>query len=208
MAKYTTELRTIIDSGINIFDFDYPFFDETKRAEFEQGFIDHFYFNEIGAETVGRFLHYLKVKFREEIPYFNKMCETALIDYDVKNNYDATETLTRTTTGKNTTTGKATGESTSKAITSETPDGSIKITNIEGELYASTGAIGKNTDSATNTGESLSTAGESYELRKVGNIGVMTATDLIDKHIATQDVLQHVYRDFYNQCDDLFMQIF
>ena len=38
-----------------LFDFDYPFYDETKRAEFETKFINHFYLREIGSETMGSF---------------------------------------------------------------------------------------------------------------------------------------------------------
>ena len=50
MARYTVELRTIVESGVPIFDFPYQFYDKEKKADFERRFIHHFYFREIGAE--------------------------------------------------------------------------------------------------------------------------------------------------------------
>ena len=38
MAKYTVELNDIIKSGYKLFDFDYTFYDETKKPEFEDPF--------------------------------------------------------------------------------------------------------------------------------------------------------------------------
>jgi len=98
MARYTVELRDIVKSGLKIFDFEYDFFDETKKPDFEQKFINHFLFREIGCETVGRFQHYLKCKCDEVLPYYNVIFETALYEYDVKNNYNLTETFTKTNT--------------------------------------------------------------------------------------------------------------
>jgi hypothetical protein len=42
MAKYTVELRDIVKSGLKVFDFDYTFYDEAKKPDFEQKFINHF----------------------------------------------------------------------------------------------------------------------------------------------------------------------
>lgn len=95
MAKYTIELRTIVESGINIFDFNYPFYDETKRKEFEEKFIQHFYFHEIGSETIDRFKHYLKDKMYTVFPYYNALFKSATIKYEILDNYKLTETYTR-----------------------------------------------------------------------------------------------------------------
>ena len=69
MADYTIELRRYIDSFSygsslprkeildkgrrQLFDFDYPFFDENYRETFETHFVTHFYMREIGFETIG-----------------------------------------------------------------------------------------------------------------------------------------------------------
>lgn len=95
MAKYTIELREIVEHGISIFDFPYTFYDDTKRREFEEKFIRHFYFREIGCETVERFKWYLQDKMNTVFPYYNELFKSASIEYDVLDNYKLTETYTR-----------------------------------------------------------------------------------------------------------------
>ena len=96
MANYTIELKEIVKSGYNIFDFPYEFYDEHKRREFEQNFIRHFYFREIGCETVDRFKLYLEDKMRTVFPYYNKLFETTLIEYNILDNYYMKESTTTT----------------------------------------------------------------------------------------------------------------
>ncbi len=61
------------------------------------------------------------------------------------------------------------------------------------------------TSSTSNTG----TGKESYILTRKGNIGVMTASDLIEKHIELQQKLTNIINQFLeNECNDLFMKIY
>lgn len=94
MAKYTIELRDVIKTR-NIFDFSYPFYDESKRAAFEERFIKHFYFDEIGAETIDRFIHFLEDKMNTVFPMYNAMLKASTIEYDVLDNYKLSETYER-----------------------------------------------------------------------------------------------------------------
>lgn len=94
MARYTIELKDIVETH-NIFDFAYPFYDERKRADFERSFIRHFYFREIGCETIDRFKHYLNDKMNVVFPYYNELFKSASIEYDVLDNYKLTETYER-----------------------------------------------------------------------------------------------------------------
>ena len=96
MANYTIELKDIVACGYNIFDFPYDFYDEKKRKEFEEKFIRHFYFREIGAETIDRFKMYLRDKMDTVFPYYNEMFKTTLIEYSVLDNYNMTESTTTT----------------------------------------------------------------------------------------------------------------
>lgn len=95
MANHTIELRHIVESGIPIFSFNYPFYDEKKKQEFEERFIKHFYFREIGCETIERFKWYLEDKMTTVFPYYNELFKSASIEYDVLDNYKLTETYTR-----------------------------------------------------------------------------------------------------------------
>ena len=77
MSKYTAELRTIIDNNFDIFDFEYTRSDASKAIisdkDLEQGFIDRYYFREVGFETLERFKHKLKTQWLESIGDFDKL---------------------------------------------------------------------------------------------------------------------------------------
>ena len=73
MSKYTTELRYLIESGFDIGLKDYPIFDENYREPLNRKIINHYYFREIGFETVERFKHKLKTQWLESIENFDKL---------------------------------------------------------------------------------------------------------------------------------------
>ncbi len=105
MAKYTIELREIVESGINIFDFPYNFYDEEERANFQRDFIRHFYFREIGCETIDRFKLYLEDKFATVFPYYNKLLEASIVEYNLLDHYRLEETFERQTDNENNSSG-------------------------------------------------------------------------------------------------------
>lgn len=98
MATYTMELRNyiemwsqneelpqrdVIEKGRkHLFDFPYPFFDEAYRPIFETNFIRTFYMKEIGFETEGLFKFQLETWLNVNMPYFNKLFESELFEYD------------------------------------------------------------------------------------------------------------------------------
>lgn len=69
--KYTEVLCNIVNSGIDIFDFVYPIYNVAHKTELEDKIINHYYFYEIGSETVGRFKHNLKSVMNEIMPKYN-----------------------------------------------------------------------------------------------------------------------------------------
>lgn len=83
----TVELREIVESGVDIWKFDYPVPRSTieyngktctvdfDKKTFEQKIIDHYYFRQIGQETVGRWLHYFRTRIREIMPYYVQLYE-------------------------------------------------------------------------------------------------------------------------------------
>lgn len=102
MSKYTTEVRFICEqvSGLTeskgyddtddiidaarpyIFDFDYPIFDDEYKPVLEHKILDHFYTREIGLETYGLWKQKLRAKMREIMPYYNKLYESELIEFN------------------------------------------------------------------------------------------------------------------------------
>ena len=77
MSKYTAELRTIIGNNFDIFDFTYTRDPKSiailSNENLQKGFIDHYYFREVGFETLERFKHKLKTQWLESIENFDKL---------------------------------------------------------------------------------------------------------------------------------------
>lgn len=165
MAKYTIELRDIV-SRERLFDFSYPFYDETKRSEFERSFIRHFYFREIGTETVSMFKHYLEDKMLTIFPYYNELFQTATMEYSILDNYKLTETMSRKVEGL----GKSAGVVSSR---SESFDKQDTETDVSGQISREgTGEISDNGSGSEtlrtteNTGETSKQNGTSKDVDK------------------------------------------
>lgn len=110
MSKYTTELRFIceqqagldesvgasnVDSVIEaartkIFDFDYPIFAEEYKPTLEKKILLHFYTREIAYETYGLWKIHLIAKMLEMMPYYNKLYESELLEFDPFKDVDKT----------------------------------------------------------------------------------------------------------------------
>jgi hypothetical protein len=99
VAKYTTELRTLIRNGFDIGLNDYPIFDEDYRAILNKKIVDHYYFSEIGFETAAIFKHYLNTTMREIMPVYNKMYLTNDLIENPLRDFDETTDETRNKTG-------------------------------------------------------------------------------------------------------------
>lgn len=195
MEKYTITLGEIVENNIEIFDFDYPFYNEERRKQFEQHFIEHFYFDEIGQETVARFKQRLKIKLNLIMPYWNKIFLADELEQRILNNYDVTETYTREVE-KST---SATSNNTSKNLASDTPVTRTDL-NSNNDYYSSIiKDIGEGTSQAE--GESK----ENWTRRMTGNIGVQTDADAIIKYWQS---LRQIELEIFNQCSDLFMGVY
>ena len=110
MAKYTTELRSILENyagydeaksyanvkdvlskaRTKLFDFDFPIFDEDYRPLLETKIMKHFYMREIGFETVGQFKLFLDTKMNEIMPLYNQYYKSELIKFNPMADFDYT----------------------------------------------------------------------------------------------------------------------
>ena len=76
MSEYTSELYKFIDI-YDIFDFQYPRTDESKaiisNEDLQAGFINRYYFREIGFEKVESFKQQLRTQRLESIGNFDKL---------------------------------------------------------------------------------------------------------------------------------------
>lgn len=102
MSKYTTELRYILErlagqeesqpynkiseiieaARPKLFDFDFPIYDPAYRPVLETKILRHYYTREIGSETYGMFKLRLEDTLNLIMPYYNKLYESALLEYN------------------------------------------------------------------------------------------------------------------------------
>lgn len=132
MAKYTTQLRTIIEynstpgkpitdrikeAAPKIFDFDFPMWLESYRETLEYKILLHYFSNEIGFETVGLWKLYLNQRLNEIMPYYNDVYLTTTDKFSSAYDMDVTETLKRTLTGSDNTSTEVNGKNTDTTTT-------------------------------------------------------------------------------------------
>ena len=210
MAVYTITLGEIVENDIEIFDFDYPFYNEERRSQFEQHFIEHFYFDEIGQETVARFKQRLKIKLNLIMPYWNKIFLADELEQRILDNYSVTETyessIENTSNAENENNINTSNESVNKNLESDTP---VTKTDFEQVDYFSNivkdiGSGISNT-SASNIINANNNRTENWTRKMEGNIGVQTDADAIIKYWQS---LRQIEIEIFKQCDDLFMGVY
>lgn len=131
MSKYTTEVRFICEheagldesvgfsrieeilalSAPKIFVPSFPIFDENYRLVLETKILRHYYTREICAETVGLWKHYLTTRMMEIMPYYNKLYESELLEFNPLFDVDLTiaHNLDNDRTGSESNSNKMTG---------------------------------------------------------------------------------------------------
>lgn len=233
MTGKTTPISTVIaEAAPKFFNFNFPFYNETKRTEFEEAFIRHFYMREIGLETVDYFMLRLEDKLNTIMPYYNKLLLVNAQEYDPFYNEVIDESITRTRTGTASGTDKteSSGSSTTKGTTASTtvssaddnnqqsdlPQGSL--TNFNDNSYMSSAGKGhtdsnstvNGTDETTgsNTGNTTLTrsetnSGNETEKRTANNTRGNKSEMLRMYYEAQRNILENIY----DSCEDLFMGI-
>ena len=204
MASYTMRLQTMIEqatqyqndltfkdklaAGVDAFfkDIEYPIFNESYKKTFEENFVRHFYMREIGFETEFLFKFHLESWLKLNMPYYNKLFESELMEFEPFTNVNmyvdetvdtdsednstvnTTETRSNTfendtdSTGSTGTTGTSTntGNTFNRDLHTDTPDNRLAITTQDGAgviEYASSIDESKGTSSDTNDYESDTT---------------------------------------------------
>ena len=203
-------LGEIIENDINIFDFDYPFYNEERRKQFEQHFIEHFYFDEIGQETVARFKHRLKIKLNLIMPYWNKIFLADELEQRILDNYDVTETYEKevidNTTQTSNGTVTSTNENTSKNLESDTPVTKTDLDNIDYFSNITKDFVnGKNDTTSNNTNNIQNTNKENWTRKIQGNYGVQTDANAIVQY---WESLRMIELEIFNQLNVLFMEVY
>lgn len=241
MSKYTTELRFICESkaglsnsvGFNqiddvisnswnkIFD-NFPIFDESYRSVLCSKILKHYYTREISAETVGLWQLWLNTRMGEIMPYYNKLYESALLEFDPFKDVNYSRNHGGTFTGDTRRNGRSdvsvdnsvtsNGTSNSKNLFSDTPQGAI--TNIENESYLTNATLIKDTDTNTTNTDGNSTT-QNTETTGITNTDNWIETIVGKQSTVSYSKLLQEFRDTFlnidvmiiNDLSDLFMNI-
>lgn len=210
MEMTTWTLGKMVEDGQEIFDFDYPFYSEERRKQFEQHFIEHFYFDEIGQETPARFKHRLKIKLNLIMPYWNKIFLADDLEQRILDNYSVTETYTsnieNSSSAINENSVNTSNESVNKNLESETPVTKVDFDQVDyfSNIVKDIGS-GKSNTTASNTNNVNDNRRESWTRKMDGNIGVQTDADAIIKYWQS---LRQIEIEIFEQCNSLFMGVY
>ena len=207
MSKYTLELRYMYeDENFKLFDFPYNLYDNDLKPWFEEKFCQHFMFYEIGFDTIGMFKQRLMSKLNDIFPYYKQLYETEIrtkgIDFML--NKDLKESYVR----------ELTSNSNSNQESNVTSNSLSTAGQLTPSLIANSEKIDKFMDSAqkdnsssnsTSIGESNGKSREEYTLTSQGNIGITSSAELLTKW---RETILNIDLMIFEECNDLFMQIF
>ena len=228
-GKYTITLRDVVRLGYQLFDENYLciYTNPVERAAFEDVIYKHFYARQIGFETIDRFLLEFNNALNLAYPLMKQKLESseAYTTYIGKegafNNYSMTESesVGRAESATSSMTGASSGTS------SDTVNRSSTTSNLAGAIpstpylnldtYAdsasrdtSTGADTENSTNSTTDNRTLNNTANGTEQRnvtRVGNIGTMTAADVLSKW---REVMLNINMEYVKMLESLFLQIF
>lgn len=224
-TKLTLELRELIESGVDPWDFEYPsYYKGDDKKNFEKLVIDHYFFRQIGQETTARWLHYFRTLIREIMPYYIKLYESVDLMANVGDPfqaYDLTETFEKQGTGQVRSSGSSSSETSESSEGSTTTNGTRKfsntpqgsIENLDRYMTEATKEDGDTTDnrsvngtsSSSSDGESESSETESYTLRRFGNIGVQPLGQEMEYY---RKALINVDMMVIEELNDLFLKVY
>jgi hypothetical protein len=240
MSKYTTELRYFLDNEkmfppsesdlalTNILK-NYPIENEnfldptrkdskTRREALNEKIINHYYFREIGFETVPRFLFALQRRLNEIMVLYNQKYQSIDLNLSYIDNVNMTETFSHTIDDTSTTTssgdssngGSNTTTNENLNVENDTPATELTDADIKGNKFAtrtnhvndtSTVTLGTNSHSEGTIGLTGKKT-ETYTRTEKGSSKGFTFAQNVSQW---RDIMINVETEIINELNDLFM---
>lgn len=212
ISKGCTDIDNILESSWNkIFTTKTSFFDEEYRSILCKKILKHYYMREICCETVGLWMLWINTRLEEIMPYYNKLYESARIEFNPMHDVD----VTTTHSGKGTEKGNGSRDSTSNANSnsnsnrkekySDTPQGGLS--GVESGAYLTSATINENSDSGTTSIKDNETntkninTTEEYTERIVGKNGGENFSSMLTKF---RETFLNIDMQVINEFNDLF----
>ena len=226
MSNYTIELRFLENPPMTkLFDFEYDYYMkglvsdevyEQKKKEFENKFLEFYYFDEIGYKTPDRFKqrlkNYLDMGFKKWQERYKTELEVEKQNINFLLNKDLIEErITEgNATGNSSTTSTSTSNNNSSAnnknTVNDTPD--TRFTSTENFATSITNDESTTNSSNTINGETTNTSNQNSNVNErftsKGNIGVTSSAELLEKW---RGVIIDIDNEIIENADMFFMQI-
>lgn len=225
MAKYTIELRKIIDNYYSREEVESWFKDycienylrpdqiETilnanifSKDRLASQIVDHYYMREIGYETIGLFKHYAKVYMREIMERYLPLIYSNSIEYNPLINVDYTETFTRNISGSGESESSSSNSASGLSVNSDTPQGEITKANILAGNYASNTGASETESEITDSSSSSNETEETYSKNVKGNSGVSATSQKMIQQF--RENIISINSDIIKELDKLFMGLY
>ena len=226
MSNYTIELRFLENPPLtSLFDFSYDYYMkglvndevyEQKKKEFENKFLEFYYFDEIGYKTPDRFKqrlkNYLDMGFKKWQERYNTELEVQKQNINFLLNKDLIEerttegNATGTATSTSTSTSNTNNNSSNKNTVNDTPD--TRFTSTENFATSITNDESTTNSSNTANGETTNTSNQNSNINErftsKGNIGVTSSAELLEKW---REVIIDIDNEIIEGAEKYFMQI-
>ena len=226
MSNYTIELRFLNNPPMSeLFDFQYDYYMKglvseevynQKKKEFENKFLEFYYFDEIGFKTPDRFKQRLKNYLDMGFKVWNERYKTELevqkqninflLNKDLIEERTTEGNATGTATSTSTNTSNSNSNSNTKNTVNDTPDTRFTTT----ENFATSITTDETSSNSTNTGngETTNTSNQNSNVNErfisKGNIGVTSSAELLEKW---REVIIDIDNEIIDGADKFFMQI-
>ena len=226
MSNYTIELRFLENPPMTkLFDFSYEYYMkglvsdevyEQKKKEFENKFLEFYYFDEIGYKTPDRFKqrlkNYLDMGFKKWNERYKTELEVEKQEINFLLNKDLIEeritegNATGTSTSTSTSTSNTNNNSSNKNTVNDTPD--TRFTSTENFATSittdETSSNSTNTDNGETTNRSNQNSNVNERFTSKGNIGVTSSAELLEKW---REVIIDIDNEIIDGAEKYFMQI-
>jgi len=156
MAQVTVELRNLLKTDFELFDFDYTFDDKAFAQELEQAVIDHYFNYEIGQPTPDDFKRVFKRRWLQAVGYYNKLHNTTLLEYNPLINHKMSEALEQLATSSREQDSTTDNVTTSNTTDSRTEDIDSTASDEVIQTGDNTNTRTDNTQSVTNSSDTMS----------------------------------------------------
>jgi hypothetical protein len=194
----------------NGFDFglkDYPIFNEGYRNTLNRNILEYYLEEEIGFETPALFKRYLNNRMRLIMPKYKAMYSSI---QEILENPTSNMSLHETFKAKGESSGNSnsTSESSSKnnSLFQDTPQGSIKMQDLDSnQVYATNFSTDKNNSNINTNTDSSSIGTNEYVKSVIGNSGNKYNIEIMEK-ITTN--LKSIDQLIIEELSNLFMGIF